>query len=302
LGYPEAAAERDPGFHERFAEEIEKRLPALGLPLAGVELRPAVSWLHLVGDMRAGRCDLAMGPPTILFAGEGDAWEAILQERREQDTWDDRPGGAGVRRESVLIVRDEKLASPEALAQLATDAEAPPIRAAFVAPESAAGFVAPRLFLAVLGFDDRRVDAYFVGSEEDVFMAVSNGMADLGALERTAFERLRERHEEITRDQPAAEGSTPLIAAKAQGPSPPLCASRQLRQELGPRHFQRLVEALSEAAREASRGEIEYVRTSNTAYREVIENARRWNSDTPFFALFGPEKRSAEPADDRRRR
>jgi ABC-type phosphate/phosphonate transport system substrate-binding protein len=286
LAFPEAALQSDPGFHERLAQALEKRLAEADLPFERVELSPAASWLELAGSMRAERCDLALGPPTILVGG-GKAWRAVLQERRAEDAWDDRPGGSGVSRESVLIAReDSPWTSLETLDAAARNSDGPPLVAAFVAPESATGFAAPRLFLAARGFAEGRVEERFLDTEENVFLAVANGMADVGALERTAFEALSRRHEQAIRDHPLARGSSPKIAASVSGPSPPLAASGRLERELGVRDFRRLVAIFRESAAEASAGKIEFVPVSSAVYREIVENARRWYSDMPFFELL----------------
>ncbi len=127
--------------------------------------RVALSYEELARMFRAGEVDLAWLPPIVFVRLEHDAIAVPLvsHQRATQSSY-----------ESVLIVRaDSKIRTLDGLRGM---------RAGWVDPWSAAGYVLPRIKLAALGVDPRTLflDEKFFGSHDAVVRALLKGKVDVG--------------------------------------------------------------------------------------------------------------------------
>lgn len=142
---------------------------------AGVEVerRSAPSYEALADEVRAGAIDVAWLPP-IVFVRLGEAAQALGSICRDGKTT----------YEAALIVRagDKKLRTIEALRGT---------RAGWVDPWSAAGFVLPRVKLALLGVDPRTVfrTERFYGSHRAAIEALRDGACDAAGTHARADEK-----------------------------------------------------------------------------------------------------------------
>ena len=134
----------------------------------GFRIAPAVhaSYASLIEEALAGRLDLAWSPPLVAVRlRQAQAATPIALVRRSSRTG----------YHSALFARAEgPLRRPGDLRGL---------RAAWVSPESASGYFAPRWHLRSLGVDPKIafVEEAFLGSHEAVAQAVLDGEADVGA-------------------------------------------------------------------------------------------------------------------------
>jgi phosphate/phosphite/phosphonate ABC transporter binding protein len=146
-------------------QHIDAFLGALSRQIAiPVMRRDAASYEALAADVRDGRADAAWLPP-IVFVTLGDVVRAIGSVRR----------GAHVTYDSALITRaDSTIKALDGLRGT---------RVAWVDRWSAAGYVLPRLHLALSGLDPRRLfrDETFHGSHRSAIAAVLDGDADVAA-------------------------------------------------------------------------------------------------------------------------
>lgn len=127
-----------------------------------IEARVADSYEALADETKAGRIDIAWLPPIVLTQ-LGDAVEILGSIARDGRT----------SYEAALIVRaDSKLRTIESLRGT---------RAGWVDRWSAAGFVLPRVKLAILGLDPRtafRTETFF-GSHDAAIRALVDGICDV---------------------------------------------------------------------------------------------------------------------------
>jgi phosphate/phosphite/phosphonate ABC transporter binding protein len=134
----------------------------------GFRISPSVypSYASLIEEALAGRLDLAWSPPLVAVRlRQAQAAAPIAVVRRSSRTG----------YHSALFARaDGPLRRPGDLRGL---------RAAWVSPESASGYFAPRWHLRSLGVDPKIafVEESFLGSHEAVAEAVLGGKADVGA-------------------------------------------------------------------------------------------------------------------------
>ncbi|AKU97286.1 Phosphonate ABC transporter phosphate-binding periplasmic component [Labilithrix luteola] len=145
------------------AERVEKLVgwmsERVGLP---VERRAAGSYEALADEVRAGTIDVAWLPP-IVFVRLGDAVQPLGSIVRA--------GKAAY--ESALVMRaDSKIDSLNGLVG---------VRAGWIDPWSAAGFVLPRMNLALRGIDPRRCfrTETFHGSHRAAIEALAAGACDV---------------------------------------------------------------------------------------------------------------------------
>lgn len=127
-----------------------------------IERRDAASYEALATDVREGRVDVAWLPP-IVFVRLGDAVTPLGSILR----------GNGAGYEAALIVRaDSKIQTVDALRGT---------RAGWVDRWSAAGFVLPRVKLALLGVDPRTLfrTETFHGSHRSAIKALLEGACDV---------------------------------------------------------------------------------------------------------------------------
>jgi phosphate/phosphite/phosphonate ABC transporter binding protein len=140
------------------------RLAALVGGHAGVviERRDAPSYEALADDVRAGRVDLAWLPP-IVYVRLADVVTPMGSILR----------GGQTSYEAALVVKaDSRIKTIDALGST---------RAGWVDPWSAAGFVMPRVKLALLGVDPRTVfrTEVFHGSHRAAMRALADGACDV---------------------------------------------------------------------------------------------------------------------------
>lgn len=137
-----------------------------------IERYEAASYEALATEVREGRVDVAWLPP-IVFVRLGDAVTPLGSIIR---------GGRSAY-EAALVVRDDsKIRSIEALRGT---------RAGWVDPWSAAGFVLPRVKLALLGIDPRTVfrTETFHGSHRGAIKALLEGACDVAGTYARADEK-----------------------------------------------------------------------------------------------------------------
>ncbi|GAC1556566.1 MAG: hypothetical protein NVS3B10_16950 [Polyangiales bacterium] len=140
------------------------RLTAMMAAHVGMEVTrfDAVSYEALAAEVRDGRVDVAWLPP-IVFVRLADAVKALGSIMR----------GGKTTYEAALVVRaDSRIRSIEGLRGS---------RAGWVDPWSAAGFVLPRVKLALLGVDPRTAfrTETFHGSHRAAMMALAEGACDV---------------------------------------------------------------------------------------------------------------------------
>ena len=127
-----------------------------------VERRDASSYESLAKDVREGRVDLAWLPP-IVYVRLADVVTPIGSIRR----------GGQTSYEAALVVKsDSRVTTIDGLRNT---------RAGWVDPWSAAGFVMPRVKLALLGVDPRTVfrTEVFHGSHRAAMKALADGACDV---------------------------------------------------------------------------------------------------------------------------
>jgi phosphate/phosphite/phosphonate ABC transporter binding protein len=138
----------------------------IGIP---IERRDAASYEALATDVREARIDLAWLPP-IVYLRLGEAVTPLGSILR----------GGTAAYESALVVRaDSKVKTIDALRGT---------RAGWVDPWSAAGFVLPRVNLALLGVDPRTLfrTETFHGSHRSAIQALLDGACDVAGTHARA--------------------------------------------------------------------------------------------------------------------
>jgi len=152
---PSAGGEADRHV-DTFLEEVSR---CIAIP---VHRRDAASYEALASDVRDGRADAAWLPP-IVYVTLGEVVRAIGSVAR----------GANLTYDAALVTRDDgAIRSLDALRGA---------RAAWVDRWSAAGYVLPRVNLAMHGLDPRRLfrSETFHGSHRSAVSAVVDGDADV---------------------------------------------------------------------------------------------------------------------------
>lgn len=137
-----------------------------------IERRDAASYEALANDVREGRIDVGWLPP-IVFVRLGDVVKPLGSVLRGREG--ERPGY-----EAALIVhKDSKIRTIDALRGT---------RAGWVDRWSAAGFVLPRVKLALLGVDPRTLfrTETFHGSHRSAIKALLAGACDVAGTYATA--------------------------------------------------------------------------------------------------------------------
>lgn len=155
------------------AERIEALTKLLGETAnLTVERYHAPSYEALATEVREGRVDVAWLPP-IVYVRLADVVTALGSiERGGQSTY-----------EAALVVRgDSRIKTLDALRGT---------RAGWVDPWSAAGFVMPRMKLALLGIDPRTVfrTETFHGSHRATMQALADGACDVAGAYARADEK-----------------------------------------------------------------------------------------------------------------
>lgn len=127
-----------------------------------VERRNASSYEALANDVRAGALDIAWLPPIVYvrLAGEMTALGSFVRD------------GQSAYEAALVVKADSPIEDIESLRQS---------RAGWVDPWSAAGFVMPRVKLALLGVDPRSVfrSETFYGSHRAAMQALADGACDV---------------------------------------------------------------------------------------------------------------------------
>lgn len=142
---------------------VDGFLSALGEQLgASVERRDAPTYEALAVDVREGRVDLAWLPP-IAFIRLADEVSPLGSFAR---------GGQTSFTAALVVRADARIRDLESLRGL---------RAGWVDPWSAAGFVLPRMKLALLGVDPRGLfrTEHFLGSHHEALRALVDGACDV---------------------------------------------------------------------------------------------------------------------------
>lgn len=156
------------GLGERFDRLARSMSERVGRP---IQRRDAASYEALAADVRDGRADIAWLPP-IVYLRLGDDVTPIGSILR----------GGSASYEAALVVRaDSKIRSFDALRGL---------RAGWVDRWSAAGFVLPRVKLALLGVDPRTLFAVetFHGSHRSAVEALVDDACDVAGTYARADE------------------------------------------------------------------------------------------------------------------
>jgi phosphonate transport system substrate-binding protein len=161
---------------EVVCEEIQKRT---SLQLEAVVFR---SYEKLVASMSAGEIDVAWAPPLVAIELEHAKVARIALSARRM--------GKADYSSAIFVKRDS---SYESLKDLAGK------KAAWVAKESSAGYVVPRLKLLAAGLDPEKdlAEQSFRRTHEAVVRVVQSGEADFGATFA---------HFEPGKDEPSASG------------------------------------------------------------------------------------------------
>ncbi len=218
------------GFVATPKSEVIARFDALGVWMksnADLELvgRPAPTYKELVAKMRDGSTDIAWLPPVAL------AW---LAERVT-------PIGGIVRREKTTFAAALVVREGSKLKELG---DLKGVRAGWVDPWSAAGYVVPRLELARAKIDPRQAFAKetFFGSHREALLALGRDDVDVVGTYEGAWSEI--------------EGLAVRTLATFGAIPPDVIAARR---NLGPRELALTVSAFraaraSEAGREALRG------------------------------------------------
>lgn len=163
----------------------------------------ALSYRELADAIEHGDVGLAWMPPipAVELEDKGVATPLALPSRRETTSYN-----------AALIVRR---GGPKTVAELQGR------RVAWVDPESAAGYLVPRLHIASLGFDVQKFfgQETFVKSHFGVVDAVVNGLADVGAT-FCSLDPITKRV--ITAGWTGADGGTirPVDVVTTMGPIP----------------------------------------------------------------------------------
>lgn len=150
---------------DRFASWMGERIEAT------IERRDAASYEALANDVREGRTDVAWLPP-IVFARLGEVVTPIGSVLR---------GGASAYEVALIVKASSKIETIDALRGT---------RAGWVDPWSAAGFVLPRVKLALLGVDPRTLfrTETFHGSHRSAIKALIEGACDVAGTYARANE------------------------------------------------------------------------------------------------------------------
>ncbi len=157
--------------------------------LEGVALLPCDGGEDMLRRLDAGEFDVAFAPSKV-FARQKGGYRAILQSRRPGDKFSPR-GGQVLRTGAVIVSRRSPLfAQPDASPQDISRALAGGYFAV-VSTQSVAGFVAPLNMLARdCGLLPQQMRLLWFESSEEAARAVVAGLADAGACESGAFERV----------------------------------------------------------------------------------------------------------------
>ncbi len=137
-----------------------------------IERRDATSYEALATDVREGRTDIAWLPP-IVYLRLGEHVTPIGSVLR---------GGASAYEAALIVRESSKILSIDALRGT---------RAGWVDPWSAAGFVLPRVKLALLGVDPRTLfrTETFHGSHRSAIQALLDGACDVAGTHARADEK-----------------------------------------------------------------------------------------------------------------
>lgn len=140
---------------------------------AGIEIerRDSTSYEALANDVRAGKVDVAWLPP-IVFVRLADAVVPLGSILR---------GGRTAYEAALVVPKGSRIKSLEGLRG---------VRAGWVDPWSAAGFVLPRVKLALLGIDPRTIfrTETFHGSHRATLQALVDGACDVAGTYARADE------------------------------------------------------------------------------------------------------------------
>ncbi len=186
--------------------------------LSGFDVRasPADSYDHLARRLHKKTFDLAWMPPIpfIALQSKKSATPLVTSLR----------AGSSEFHSAIVVRQDSKVRSPTGLKGK---------RAAWVDPHSAAGFVLPRVQLALLGVDPRTAfsEERFYGSHEAVVRAVVGGRADFAAT-YARLDRNGEVVNGVWADLPGAEESTRVLVTFGMVPNDVIVARSDLPDDL----------------------------------------------------------------------
>ncbi len=149
-----------------------------------------------IGDMlrrlNAREFDLAFVPAAIYLQQRG-GYTVVLRSRRQEDIF--APGGQVWRLGTVFVSPRSPLFHEEEITAEAMREYLGRERLAVVSTQSVAGFHAPLLSLAVRYDVVAHEGGYlWFDSSEEVVKGVLSGLADIGAAERAAVDRVLRRH------------------------------------------------------------------------------------------------------------
>jgi len=175
----------------------------VGVP---IERHAASSYEALAGAVEAGLVDLAWLPP-IVFVRLGDAVTPIASVVR---------GGKSAYEAALVVRADAKIRAIDALHGT---------RAGWVDPWSAAGFVLPRVKLALLGVDPRTVfrTEVFHGSHRAAIRALAEGACDVVGT----YARANEAGEVVSGAWSEVEGADVRVLATFGAIPPDVVAVRR---------------------------------------------------------------------------
>lgn len=156
------------GLGERVEQLTEWMTERIGSP---IQRREAASYEALATDVREGRIDVAWLPP-IVYVRLGEVVTPIGSILR---------GGASAYEAALIVRASSKIRTVDALRGA---------RAGWVDPWSAAGFVLPRVKLALSGIDPRTVfrTETFHGSHRSAIKALLEGACDVAGTYARASE------------------------------------------------------------------------------------------------------------------
>jgi ABC-type phosphate/phosphonate transport system substrate-binding protein len=252
--------------------EIRRELDRAGYGRIG--LFPADGPADMVRRLNAREFDLAFTPANI-YADQQADYSVILKARRAEDTPFVTDTSYGALRKGVVFVSPRQTAlfgkgglSREAVADALSQE-----RIAVVSTQSVAGFHAPILDLyETYGQRSLQSGYIFFDSSEEVVKGVLSGLANVGACELGALNRVLE---ENGLEEQRGELLFVLLETNPVVTDPVLWLNRT------PPNFtlRRLVQLkIPPLSKEENLGGIQYVPSNNDEYRKLISLLAKFNS------------------------
>lgn len=229
---------------------------------SGAALLPCDGGEDLLRRLDAGEFEVAFAPGKV-FARQTGGYRAILQSRRAGDKFSPR-GGQVLRTGAIVVSRRSPLfAVPSPSPEAIRDALAGRYFAV-VSTQSVAGFVAPLNVLARdCGLLPQQMRLVWFESSEEAARAIISGLADAGACEAGALERV------LAEAGKAPDGGTLARAVRFTEPLPtdPVIVRAELSPDVSPLGRQLRTAIREHFARPDA--PIQYQEADSEAWRQV---------------------------------